>query len=262
MTYARVLLLALPTSSVPLFSLLTGAESQMRPRIVGGEEATANEHPDVVAIFWRGHFFCGGTLIAPDWVITAAHCVEDGWAGNYAVSSWRHTLSTPSGAAPPLYINPSEDHADCADVVRVAEVISHPDYNEKDVSNDIALIRLQRTVKCVERIPLAILDRDEQQRAGEKLWIAGWGALYYGRYDPSRGNVAPGVMHEAAVDRFGSETCSELLCPFNLFNMDCVFTPGPQMCAGKLMGGVDACSGDSGFAVGLCVDVVGGGRRR
>jgi len=232
-------------SGVPIMHTLLGGEDQVRARIVGGEVATSFDHEFVVAIFKNGHFFCGGSLIEKDWVLTAAHCLEDTDPRDYAVSSWRHTLSTPIGERPPVYLRPGDDHSECADVVRVAEVIPHLGYDSTFVTNDIALIRLERSVRCADRIPMAIIDRGEG-RTGETLTIAGWGALYYGDFDETRGAVAPGVLHEAEIDRFAQGTCSELLCPLGSWGPPCHFTPGPQMCAGKLMGGVDACSGDSG----------------
>ena len=231
-------------SAASVAHVLLGGEDQIRARIVGGVEATSHEHEFVVALFKNGHFFCGGSLVGDNWVLTAAHCLEDPDPNKYLVSSWRHRLSTPIGEQPAQYLHPSDDHPECADVVRVAEVFSHPEYDNTYVTNDIALLKLERTVRCVERIPVAILDNEEGQ-PGENLVIAGWGALYYGQYDSTRGAVAPGVLHEAEVDRFDPGTCKDLLCPLGDWG-PCHFSPGPQMCAGKMMGGVDACSGDSG----------------
>jgi hypothetical protein len=177
-------------------------------------------------------------------VLTAAHCLEDTNLNRYLVSSFRHTLSTPAGERPPRYLQPRDDHPECADAVRVAQVILYPDYQSTYVTNDIALMRLQRPVRCSNRIPTAILDSTAGQ-PGEPLTIAGWGALYYGQYDATRGPVAPGVLHDAEVNRFPDGTCSDLLCPLGSWG-PCHFTPGPQLCAGKMTGGIDACSGDSG----------------
>ena len=44
-------------------------------RIVGGKVSYPNSWPYTVAIHRNGAFICGGIIIAPDWVITAGHCV-------------------------------------------------------------------------------------------------------------------------------------------------------------------------------------------
>ena len=55
-------------------------ESGMTSRIVGGSQAESNEFPWQVSLQYRSGFswyhFCGGSLIAPNWILTAAHCLE------------------------------------------------------------------------------------------------------------------------------------------------------------------------------------------
>lgn len=45
-------------------------------RIVGGTEATPHSWPHQVALFIDDKFFCGGSLISKEWVLTAAHCMD------------------------------------------------------------------------------------------------------------------------------------------------------------------------------------------
>src|SRR5215467_8808115 len=51
-------------------------EPPFRRRIVGGEPTDIKEHPWQVALQFRGTFFCGGSIIAQKWILTAAHCFE------------------------------------------------------------------------------------------------------------------------------------------------------------------------------------------
>lgn len=45
-------------------------------RIVGGVEATPHSWPHQVALFIDNMYFCGGSLISSEWVLTAAHCMD------------------------------------------------------------------------------------------------------------------------------------------------------------------------------------------
>lgn len=63
--------------------LTCGERSERRMhKIVGGSFVPIESHPWVAAIFNQRSFLCGGSLIAPSWVLTAAHCFPAGWGKN------------------------------------------------------------------------------------------------------------------------------------------------------------------------------------
>jgi len=220
-----------------------------RPRVVGGVETSFNRYPFVVALLKDGEFFCGGSLVSPNLVLTAAHCItESSNPAVYQVSSSRHTLSTPMGPDQPEYLDPEVDNPECGDTVAVAQLVPHPEYDPDTVQNDLALLVLSDAVKCSDQIAFATLDHGENSGPGNELTVAGWGALYDPSYYPMFGTtITPGVLHEAEVRTFGSSECNALLCgPIFGFLGLCPYLDGPEMCAGNLLGGVDACAGDSG----------------
>merc|ERR1712168_645162 len=67
----------LPTPSVYDLAAECGIEGPpSKNKIVGGEEAEPNQWPWIVALFVDNAWFCGGSLISENWVLTAAHCVD------------------------------------------------------------------------------------------------------------------------------------------------------------------------------------------
>lgn len=105
------------------------------PVIFGGSEPDRPEHAAVVALHDPGWDspFCTGTLIAPDVVLTAAHCLD--------VSGWGDFETLPPEDLV-IYVgdDPSRDFD--AHAWEVVETLIHPDYDNQALFNDIALIRL------------------------------------------------------------------------------------------------------------------------
>ena len=107
--------------------------------IIGGESAQPSDYPTVVALEEQpGNWFCTGTLIAKNWVLTAAHCVAEG----------------------PTTMHVRFDDADVNDttggrVVAVKTVHSNPMFDWEAWDNDIALLELAEDV--TDRAPTPIL---------------------------------------------------------------------------------------------------------
>merc|ERR1711860_17109 len=109
-------------------------------RIVGGSVAKPGSWPWQANIRYLGRHLCGGTLIHPKWVVTAAHCIVGYNERSYAVMMGKHEKNG---------VEPTEQK------LEVERIYIHPSYNRPD--NDIALMRLRKPTKLNDRVNLACL---------------------------------------------------------------------------------------------------------
>lgn len=98
-------------------------------RIVGGSTASPGDWPWQVSLHVQGIHVCGGSIITPEWIVTAAHCVEE------PLSSPRYWTAFAGILKQSLMFYGSRH--------QVERVISHPNYDSKTKNNDIALMKLQ-----------------------------------------------------------------------------------------------------------------------
>jgi len=132
------------------------AVSDRTPRIIGGQEATPGEQPWLTAIFiqygpeiWVQA--CAGTLIHPEWVLTAAHCLSPNLKVIVGVDN---------------YQNVSED-----DYILIRETVAHPYYEHQGNGNaDLALLRLAQP--STQR-PITLFDQEVADDTLAKTM--GWG---------------------------------------------------------------------------------------
>ncbi|KAM3862942.1 urokinase-type plasminogen activator-like [Diretmus argenteus] len=126
--------------------LTCGEKTEQRlNKIVGGAAIPIESQPWVAAILHkRGKFLCGGSLIAPCWILTAAHCLHTGSDNIEA----RH-LSVYLGKSSVI-----DTDADREQKFTVEELIIHQNYNKtlEDFNNDIALLKIKsRDGECAVR---------------------------------------------------------------------------------------------------------------
>lgn len=143
-------------------------------RVVGGITADPAAYPWLVSLRKLGAHNCGGTLIAPDVVLTAAHCVAEG--------------SRPASAA-------SLSVAGIAGYSGVERVAIHPQYSAGTFANDIAVVRL---VTPLEARPVALADLPAMP--GDVAYAVGWGMTTYG------GPASP-TLQRADLTVIGRQDC-------------------------------------------------------
>ncbi|MGP3984003.1 S1 family peptidase [Streptomyces sp. KR80] len=182
--------------------------------IVGGTPTTTDEYPWTVIVN-AGMFLCGGTLVRPNKVVTAKHCVTF-WGGPFDPSSVRVTAGR------------TDRTTNAGTVVGVKDIWLHGSVEE---GADIAVLTLASNL---DYKTLALPAQGEAPQYNEKSRILGWGLT-------AENGSASQVLRQAEVPVTPDSACRAAYGE----RVDL----GLEFCAGYEAGGVDTCQGDSGGPV-------------
>jgi secreted trypsin-like serine protease len=203
--------------------LLAEARSaNLTNKIVGGNVAESHSWPAQALLYVSNGgstSLCGGTLIATDVVLTAAHCILSTNPGNYRVYLGVQDRSSLTGST--------------VQQMTVTRIHKHSSYSSSTLRNDIATLVFSGNAILNQYVQLACLPSSSSSSypsSSQSSWVAGWGTT-------SSGGSTSSSLRNVRVTVLANSQCSSVYSSSN---------SNEQVCAGEIAGGKDSCQGDSG----------------
>ncbi len=209
--------------------------STVDPQVIGGTTTTITTAPWMAQLWYTDDqgtadegddtgFFCGGAVIAPTKILTAAHCVKGyDWHAGGAVVTGTSQL-------------PTEGDLHGGTVSGVLRQWNHPSYNARTIDNDLAVLTLASPVKATP-IRMTTSGDTTSYASGTSAKLYGWGRT------TSTTQATSQTLKTATLPIKSDATCA------GYYGTD--FVKGHMVCAGTPATGSDtgttsACNGDSG----------------
>ena len=231
--------------------------------IVAGSEAPEGKYPYQVRLYSSMDDkigFCGGSIIAPQWVLTAAHCMTEGDFGKGPTTA--HGPDT-------VVVGYGSNDRTKTKKIAVEKVIVNPSYlaNGRAGKTDLTLIKLKRPIQNPKVVAFADPASDKKYLVpGAKVTITGWGALWDAYDEDVKALMAelgpenemmlkwqaPLKLREVEVEALDTQTCNAAYQQIQGEVWD------SEIC-GIYKGTTKAqCHGDSGGPIVVPADVPGG----
>jgi trypsin len=203
-----------------LLNAMCATRAQSRMRIVGGKIVIGDRYPWTTALFWKGSTpatgqFCGGSLVDPFYVVSAAHCVSGiGDLVELQVMVGSVSLELPA----------------IGEIIDVSDILVHPGYDPDTLDNDIAILRLSTpsSKPTINLVPHG--DPGGIVSVGTVSTAIGWGAT-------SEGGEGSSILREVDVPVVDQQAAQTLYSQYGGL-IDNMFAAGVP--------GRDTCQGDSG----------------
>lgn len=214
-----VLLIASVAFSTLVFSTAASAErgDPIAERIVNGQAAAFGELPHQVLIMQDGQPGCGGSIVGPSTVVSAAHCFDPSNPTSYSIRAGVLDYRDTSG----------QDRA-------VVRVINHPDFNFAQAP-DVAVLQLASPLVFDSRVSSIALANPSEISIGQSAVVSGWGAL------SDAGVEYPDELLKTTVTLIGDAECEASLAAEE---PGTTIVDALELCASSSPG--DSCYGDSG----------------
>jgi len=196
---------------------VTNHDDSTQDRIIGGENAAEGELGWQVGLASRDYsehpiIYCGGTLLNEEWVMTAAHCTQNGVS--VAVLGFWNTQQKNNYT-----------------VINVLRVVDHPKFNDRTLNNDFSLVQLARAVDFTSLPNVFPACWPTQSAVAEGAWaiVSGWGLT-------SVGGSTSSILKKANLTIVSKADCNDAYRGAITDNMLCANETNQGSCQGDAGG--------------------------
>jgi len=195
----------------------TVSATQISARIIGGSRSNTTAWPWMSGLAYKNSsisdgLFCGASLIAKDWILTAAHCLRGEDKNSFDV-----------------IINQAQLDRDDGERISIERFILHPEFNGFTLKNDLALIKLSSPSN---NRPIRVLfPYSTQDKPGKTATALGWGTT----------TATKPLRYPLDLMQVDVPLISNPLCAISMGDIT-----DDMLCAGDGQGQKDTCTGDSG----------------
>ncbi|KAK9510637.1 hypothetical protein O3M35_005377 [Rhynocoris fuscipes] len=190
-------------------------------RIVGGVEAGVNEYPFPILLIFASSRqpFCGGSIITPYHVLTAAHCTDPFMDRKLAVVVGEHDIRTQRETA-------------ATRIHMVGKIYQHPGYTDTNNKDDISILELETKIEFNDKVGPVCMPSMQKNLKDQFIKVMGWGLLK----DKSEGGKPSPTLHKVNLRVIDPDVCKTIYSiDTNNLKQVCTYNNNK-----------DSCQGDSG----------------
>ncbi|XP_002735788.1 plasminogen-like [Saccoglossus kowalevskii] len=198
-------------------------------QVTGGTEAEPYSWPWQVAIQRMFTHQCGGILLDPFWILTAAHCVQSDALNPqlFDIIVGNHIYSQ---------VDPYEE------VHAVDEIFVHPTFDMFKDEYNFAMVKMRVPINITANPAahdICLAPKGANYPNGTKAWVTGWGEDAVGAMRIEIDDIGTTVLQQTEVTIYDDDFCNQP-------SMHDGAITETLMCAGSVDGTIDACQGDNG----------------
>jgi len=189
--------------------------AKFNPQIVGGQNAAPHQFPWQVGIFMDNSYFCGGSIISDEWIMTAAHCVDGFFSYDVIIGAHEINSFFEEGR---VEVSTTDDYI-------------HPQWDPFNLANDIGFLKVPKIEFNEYVSPICLPSTQEvgESLTGEIITVSGWG-----RESDSSSGIAE-ILNFVTAPIITNQECNDVYGIVGS-GVVCIDTAG----------GKGTCNGDSG----------------